>query len=469
VSVGSRVASPRASATGGVLGLACLAQFMVVLDIAIVNVALPSIQSDLGIQQSTLKWIVVAYGLPLAGFLLLGGRLADLLGRRRVLVAGLVLFSVSSLLAGLADSVGLLIAARAAQGLGAAMIPPAALAIIAVTFVDGDARNRALGVYGAVTGISASVGVIASGLITDGVGWRWVFLINVPIGAVLIALAAAYLQQDRAHRDGRPFDVAGAVTVTGSMLLLVYGLTRGAEHGWRAAGTVTLLVASGLLLGVFCWIESRAASPLVPAEARRSRTLAGASAAVLFVFGALFSFIFLGSLLMQDVFRYTPTRTGVAWLATTLISFVAAAITGTKLVGVLGVRQLLVLGQLMLASAALLLTRVPAGGSYVTDLLPALLLTGVAGGLAAPAAQIGALSGVAEQMTGVASGLLETVREVGAVLGVAAVSTVLTSRTDSSAIHAFHSAYWVIVVTGTVGALVAALVFPRQPQQLLVN
>jgi EmrB/QacA subfamily drug resistance transporter len=408
------VATEGHTSKGMILALACAAQFMVVLDIAIVNVALPSIQQDLDIGQSTLQWIVIAYGLMLGGFLLLGGRMADLLGRRRVLLTGLTLFSFASLLAGVAGSAELLIGARALQGLGAALIPPAALSILAVTFAEGAERNRAIGLYGAVTGVSASVGVIASGLLTDGPGWHWVFLINVPIGVLLIAIAAVFLPLDAGdRRRSERFDVAGAVTVTGGLLVLVYALNHAADSGWGSGSTLGLFAASVLMLSAFVRIEARSRSPLVPASAVRNRTLAAANLSAFSTFGAFFAFIFLGSLLMQQVLGYSPTQTGVAWLATTATSFVAAAITGGKLVAVVGVRRLLVAGQSLLAISALLLTRVPAGGDFASDLLPALLLAGVAGGLAAPAAQIGALSGVTHSMTGLASGLVETMRDRG--------------------------------------------------------
>jgi EmrB/QacA subfamily drug resistance transporter len=450
-----------------VLLLACAAQFMVVLDIAIVNVALPSIQQDLGIGQSTLQWIVIAYGLMLGGFVLLGGRLADLLGRRRMLLTGLALFTTASLLAGLAGSAEPLIGARALQGFGAALLPPAALSILAVTFTEGAERNRAIGIFGAVTGISASVGVIASGLITDSAGWRWVFLINVPIGVLLIFVASRFLPADARHgRGDERFDIAGAVTATAGMLLLVYALNRGAEHGWGSGWTLGLLAACAVMLSAFVRIEARSRSPLVPAAAIRNRTLVAANLSAFFTFGAVLSFIFLGSLLMQEVLRYSPTRTGVAWLATTVMSFVAAAITGGKLVGVFGVRRLLIAGNSLLAVAVLLLTRTPAGGHYPTDVLPALLLVGLGGGLAAPAAQIGALSGVEHSMTGLASGLIETMREIGGAVAIAAVSTILISRSDviagPVAVDAFHAAYWVIFGAAAAGAFTAAIVFPRR-------
>jgi EmrB/QacA subfamily drug resistance transporter len=463
---------------GIVLALTCAAQFMVVLDIAIVNVALPSIQQDLGIGQSTLQWVVIAYGLMLGGFLLLGGRMADLLGRRRMLLTGLILFSSASLLAGVAGSAGLLIGARALQGFGAALLPPAALSILAVNFAEGAERNRAFGIFGATAGISASVGVIASGLLTDGPGWRWVFFINVPVGVLLIAMAAIFLAVDaRDRRGSERFDAAGAVSVTGGLLLLVYALNRGADFGWSSGSTLGLFAASVAMLSAFVRIEARSRSPLVPGSAVRNRTLVAANLSAFFVFGAFFCFIFLGSLLMQQVLGYSPTRTGVSWLATSATSFVAAAITGAKLVAAVGVRRLLVAGLSLLAISALLLTRVPVGGDYVTDLLPALLLAGVGGGMAAPSAQIGALSGVTHSMTGLASGLVETMREIGGAVGVAVVSTILVSRAgeiagaadpaarELAAVNAFHAAFWVMFALAALGALTAAIAFPRRTTQ----
>jgi len=463
---------------GIVLFLACVAQFMVVLDIAIVNVALPSIQRDLHIGQSTLQWIVIAYGLMLGGFLLFGGRMADLLGRRRVLLAGLTLFSAASLLAGVAGSAGFLIGARALQGFGAALVPPAALSILAVTFKEGAERNRALGLYGATAGVSASVGVIASGLLTEGPGWRWVFFINVPVGVLLIAMAAIFLPADDPDRRGsKRFDVAGAVTVTGGLVLLVYALNRSTDDGWSSGSTLGLLAASAVMLSAFVRIEARSRSPLVPGAAVRNRTLVAANLSAFFLFGAFFAFIFLGSLLMQQVLGYSPTRTGVAWLATTVMSFFAAGIAGAKLVGVVGVRRLLVGGFTLLAIAALLLTRVPAGAHYATDLLPALILAGLAGGISAPAIQIGALSGVPHSMTGLAGGLVETLREIGGGVVVAVVATVLVSRAGTragaassaahrlAAVNAFHTAFWVMLIVAALGALTAAIAFPRSTTQ----
>jgi EmrB/QacA subfamily drug resistance transporter len=452
------VTTTRTGTRAVALALSCAAQFMVVLDIAIVNVALPSIQRDLGVGQSTLQWVVIAYGLLLGGFLLFGGRLADLLGRRRVFLSGLGVFSAASLMAGVAQSAGPLITARALQGFGAALVAPAALSILAVNFPEGQERNRALGIFGAVAGISASVGVIASGLLTDGPGWRWVFFINVPVGLLLIGLAALFLAADRPESRTARFDVAGATAVTGGLLVLVYALNRGADYGWTSGATLVLFAAAALLLAAFVRIEARSPAPLVPGATLRNRTLVAANLSAFFTFSAMFSFIFLGSLLMQQVLGYSPTKTGLAWIATSATSFVASALAGARLVAVIGVRRLMVTGLPLLAVGVLWLTRVPADANYVTDLLPAFLLAGIGVGLCAPSAQIGALSGVSDSASGLASGLVETMREIGGAAGVAAVSTVLVSRTG---LNGFHAAFTVISIAAALGALTAATGFRR--------
>jgi EmrB/QacA subfamily drug resistance transporter len=442
-----------------ILALACAAQFMVVLDVAIVNVALPSVQQDLDAGQSTLQWVVIAYGLTLGGFLLLGGRMADLLGRRRMLLTGMGLFSAASFVAGIAQSTGVLIAARGVQGFGAALVVPAALSIVAVTYAEGQERNRALGILGAVAGVSASVGVIASGLLTDGPGWRWVFFINIPVGILLIGLAVAFVAKDRMDRRTRNFDVAGATTVTAGLLALVYGLNRGGEDGWTSGTTLLWFGAAALLLASFVRIETRSPAPLVPAAAVTHRTLVAANVSAFLAFNAFFSFIFLGTLLMQQVLGYSPTRTGVAWLATSGTAFVASAIAGARLVALVGVRKLLVTGMSLIAVGMLWLTRVPTDASYVGDLLPAFLLAGVGIGLCAPSAQIAALSGVSASLSGLASGLVETMREIGGAAGVAAVSTALVSR---AGVDGYRLAFVVIAVAAAVGAVTATFAFPRR-------
>jgi EmrB/QacA subfamily drug resistance transporter len=463
----------RVTRKGLILALACTAQFMVVLDIAIVNVALPAIQLDLGMRQSALQWVVIAYGLLLGGFLLLGGRLGDLLGRRRILLAGLALFSIASLFAGVAQSSGLLIGARAFQGFGAALVAPSALSILAVAFAEGRERNWALGIFGAVGGSSASIGVIASGLLTDGPGWRWVFFINVPIGVALILLAARFLPTDRPEASSRRFDALGAATVTGGLLLLVYGLNRGVDHGWTSAGTLALFVGAAVLLATFVRVESLSRSPLVPGASLRNRTMVAADLGAFLLFGSFFAFIFLATLLMQQLLLYSPTRTGVAWLATSITAFLAAGVAGARLVSLVGVRRLLVVGMTLLGLGLLWLIRVPPGAEYLTDLLPAFLLVGIGIGLSAPSVQIGALTGVVGPAVGLASGLVETMREIGGAVGIAAVSTVLIARTrdaveiadpaaqQAAAFEGFQSAFVVTVVLAAIGVLVVAIAFPR--------
>ncbi|MDN5855494.1 MAG: MFS transporter, partial [Actinomycetia bacterium] len=403
---------------GLVLALACIAQAMVGLDTAIVNVALPSIQRDLEVGRSTLQWVVVAYGLLLGGFLLFGGRLTDHFGRRHMLVAGLVIFTGASLLAGAADDARVLIAARAIQGFGAALTAPAALSLVAVTFPEGRERNRALAVFGAVGGVAGTLGVVASGLLTAGPGWRWAFFINVPTGVVLIAAATAFLVPDRPRDRTTRLDLAGATTVTGGLLLSVYTLHYAATHGWITGATLAMLCGAVVLMAVFARIEARSADPLVPGSLLKNRTLVAANLTAFLAFSALLAFIFIGSLLMQQALGYSPMKTGLAWMATTGTLFVTAMIGG-RLVARIGVSHLLIAGLLFVTVGALLLTRVPAHASYLADLLPAFLFAGVGFGLCGPALQIGALSGVAKPAAGLASGLVETMREIGGAVGVA--------------------------------------------------
>jgi Major Facilitator Superfamily len=288
-----------------------------------------------------------------------------------------------------------------------------------------------------------------------------VFFINVPVGVLLIALATVFLVPDRVERGTRNFDVAGAATVTGGLLLLVYGLNRGAEDGWTSTTTLLLFVVAALLLALFVWIEASSRAPLVPAAAVKHRTLVAANLSAFFTFGAFFSFIFLATLLMQQVLGYSPTKTGLAWLSTSVTAFMASAVAGARLVALVGVRRLLVTGLSLLAISMLWLTRVPADASYLTDLLPAFLLAGIGIGVCAPSAQIGALSGVSESTSGLASGLVETMREIGGAAGVAAVSTALVSQ---AGLEGFRTAFVVICVTAAIGALTAGMAFPRRTQ-----
>ncbi|MEJ3651767.1 MFS transporter [Actinomycetes bacterium KLBMP 9759] len=443
---------------GFVLGLACAAQFVISLDMAIVNVAVPSIQIELGVDHGVVQWVIVAYGLLLGGFLLFGGRLTDQFGRRRIFVAGLAAFTAASLVAGLAQHAGVLIAARALQGFGAALIAPAALSLLAVTFAEGRERNRAFGYFGAVGGIAASVGVVASGLLTAGPGWRWAFLINIPIGVAMLVLALAFLPADRPGQRTARLDVAGATTVTGGLLLFAYTLHHGSSHGWLSVSTLALFVAAVGLLLAFVRIEARSPAPLVPPSTWRNRDLVTANLSGFLATCGFSAFIFIGSLLMQQVLGYTPLETGLAWLATTA-TILPVAMAGGRLATLVGVRTLLLIGMVLFAAGALWLTRVPAEGSFVIDLLPAFLAAGIGFGLCEPALQISALSGVAEEDTGLASGLIETMREVGGAAGVAAVATVLVA---GSGLAGFHLAFAVVGGLIILALITAVIGFARR-------
>ncbi|NEE04495.1 MFS transporter [Phytoactinopolyspora halotolerans] len=440
-----------------VLAMACAAIAMVSIDIAIVNVALPSIQAEFGVGHGMLQWVVVAYSLLLGGFLLFGGRLADRLGQRRVFIIGLATFTGASFLAGVAQQADVLIAARTVQGFGAALIAPTALSLIAVTFTEGPERERALGIFGAVGGIAASAGVVASGLLTAGPGWRWAFYINVPTGLMLILLGAAFAPGRTGDRKTR-LDIAGAITVTGSLLLFIYALHHAAGHSWLSGSTLALFAAAAILMVAFVRIEARAKAPLVPAATLRNRSLISSNLTAFLASCAFLAFIFIGSLLMQQALGYSPIDTGLAWLATTATIF-PVAIIGGRLVAKVGLRRLLITGLVLFAAAALWLARVPSDGSYVTDVLPAFVLAGIGFGLVEPALQIGALTGVAEEDTGLASGLIETMREVGGAAGVAGVSTVLVA---GSGIGGFHTAFLIMAALLVLGMISASLGHTRR-------
>ena len=452
----ARISNPRSTTSthvsprtrqGLVLTLACAAMAMVGIDTAIVNVAVPSIQRDLGVTPSASQWVVVAYGLVLGGFLLFGGRLTDHLGRRRIFVSGMAVFTTASFVAGAAQGPGVLIAARAVQGFGAALVAPAALSLLAVTFSEGRDRDRALGIFGAVGGVAGSVGVVASGLLTAGPGWRWAFFINIPVGTLAVVVALVFLTADRPSDRTKRLDVSGATTVTGGLLLLVYALHHAANHGLVSGATLALFAGAGVLLAAFVRIEARSKAPLVPAAILRNRTLVASNLAAFLAFAALLSFIFIGSLLMQQALGYSPTMTGLAWLPTTMTVFVTA-MAGARLAARVQVRWLLISGLSAVTLGTLWLSRVPAEASYVVDVLPSFLLVGIGFGLCGPALQIGALSGVAEAETGLASGLVETMREVGGAAGVAVVSTVLVA---GSGLGGFHTAFAFIGVLAGLG------------------
>jgi EmrB/QacA subfamily drug resistance transporter len=413
------------------LALALLAsvQFMVVLDIAIVNVALPSIQTELGFSQENLQWVISAYALFFGGFLLLGGRTADLLGRRRLFVVGLIVFSAASLLSGLAWSDSALIVARAAQGLGAAMITPAALAILMTTFQEGRERNMALGVWGAVGAFGAVAGVLLGGILTDLLSWEWIFFINVPVGLAAVALTPMLLAESR-DTGMRSFDVPGAVLVTSGMVTLVYVITQANQYGWGSAETIGLFSLAGALLVAFVGWEARAKEPLMPFSIFRIRTVAAANISGLILGTVTFSMFLMLTLYMQQVLGYSPLKTGVAYLAVAGTAIVWSTVAA-QLVTRIGVKPVIVAGMAFLTGGLVYFTQVSVGGSYVGDLLPGFLMIAVGLGFSFVPISIAALAGVQSSEAGLASGLFNTSQQIGGALGIAALSAIATSTTEN--------------------------------------
>jgi EmrB/QacA subfamily drug resistance transporter len=413
------------------LALALLAsvQFMVVLDIAIVNVALPSIQTDLGFSQENLQWVISAYALFFGGFLLLGGRTADIVGRRRLFVVGLIVFSAASLLSGLAWSDSALIVARAAQGLGAAMITPAALAILMTTFQEGRERNTALGVWGAVGAFGAVAGVLLGGILTDLLSWEWIFFINVPVGLAAVALTPMLLAESR-DTGIRSFDAPGAVLVTSGMVTLVYTITQANQYGWGSLETIGLFSLAGVLLAAFAAWESRVKEPLMPFSIFRIRTVAAANISGLILGTVSFSMFLMLTLYMQQVLGYSPLKTGLAYLAVAGTAIIWSTVAA-QLVTRIGVKPVIVAGMAFLTAGLVYFTQVSVGGSYVGDLLPGFLLIAVGLGFSFVPISIAALAGVQASEAGLASGLFNTSQQIGGALGIAALSAIATSTTEN--------------------------------------
>jgi EmrB/QacA subfamily drug resistance transporter len=472
---------------GLVLFLLCTAQFVVVLDMAIVNVALPSIQHSLGFTLGTLAWVVNAYTVMFGGFLLLGGRLADRLGRRRAFLSGLALFGIASLACGLAGSPGLLIAARAAQGLGAAVASPAALALLTTTFREGPERNRAFGVWGAVAGSGGAAGVLFGGLLTDLLSWPWIFFLNVPVCIAVIALARYVLPEGRSARPAvaagsQParFDLAGAVTITAALMLFVFAVVTSSDYGWGAR-TLASLGGAVVLLAVFFAVERRAADPMLPFAIFRHRTAVGANLVILIATGVGMGTFYLLSLYMQQVLGYSPLRTGLGFLAVTL-AVVVTSTAARKLVTRFGVTPLLIAGLGLTMLSRLWLSRITADGTYPVTLLPGLLLTGVGIGLMLVSASIAAVSGAGSAQAGIAAALFNTAQQTGGALGVAVMSTLALARSHHylqthastsglsahAAVSGFAAAFLLAAALATVG-LVVALVLLRPKRSAAVD
>jgi EmrB/QacA subfamily drug resistance transporter len=450
--------------------------FMTIVDLTIVNVALPTIGRKLHFSESNLQWVVTAYGLTFGGFLLLGGRAADLLGRRRIMMVGLGLFTAASFGAGLATSAGLLIAMRALQGLGAAVVLPAALSIVTNMFSEGADRNKALGAWGAIGGSAATVGLITGGLVTRYVGWEYIFFLNVPVGAVALLLARRIVPESRLVGVRRRFDPLGAVTVTGALLALVYAISNAPQVGWSATRTVALLAASAVLLAAFLVVESRVEAPLMPLRIFRMRTVAAANAVGLLLGGSFFGFVFVGTLYMQQVLGYSALQTGVAWLATSVTS-VALAGLSQKLVTRISPTPVMAVGMALIGGGVLWATQVPVHGHFWGSLAGPFLVAGAGGAFSFIPISIGGLTGVAEREAGLASGLLNTSQQLGGAIGVAIASTVAATHlktlladghaTSAALTGGFQWAFW---VCGAIALLAppttAVLVRRRRPTEI---
>jgi EmrB/QacA subfamily drug resistance transporter len=445
------------------LALLCSAYFMVILDVSIVNVALPSIQADLHFSPGDLQWVLSAYALTFGGFLLLGGRTADILGRRRVFMAGVALFTVASLLCGLSTSEGMLIAARAVQGLGAAILSPSALSIITTTFDEGAERNKALGIWGAMGGSGAAVGVLMGGILTKALGWEWIFFVNVPIGVAALALTRSVVRESRVESTERRFDVAGAVLITSALSLLVYALTQANRVGWTSARTIAILVVSAVLHVAFLAVEHRSRAPLVPLGIfARLRTLTGANVVSFLVGGLTFAMFFMLSLYMQQVLGLSALQTGAGYLAVALTAIVSAGVA-QALVTRASVKPVLIVGVVLMGLGNIWFTQVSADGSYFVDLLPGFFAIGVGLGFSFVPLSIAALAGVAPREAGLASGLFNTSQQIGGALGVAVFSTVSTNRAatllkEGESQAAAHTSGFTVAFWVAVGFAVAALI-----------
>ncbi len=412
--------------------------FMTVIDLTIVNVSLPTIGRDLHFSQTNLQWVVTAYALTFGGFLLLGGRAADLLGRRRILMVGLGLFSAASLAAALATGAGFMVGARAVQGIGAAIMLPAALSIVMNMFQEGAERNKALGIWGGLGAGGATVGVIAGGLLTRYAGWQYIFYLNVPIGAVALLLAPRIVPESRLDTVRRKFDAAGALAGTGGLVALVDAISQAPQYGWGATRTIGVLAAAAILLAAFLLIERRVTDPILPLQIFRLRTLAGANTAGLLLGGSFYAFIFVGTLYMQQVLHYSALQSGLAWLAASLTSIALAGLS-QALVTRGGTKIVMAAGMTMIGGGAIWATQVPVHGHFVANLAGPMVVAGAGTAFAFIPISIAALAGVKEQQAGLASGLLNTSQQLGGAIGIAIASSVAASHTQTL-LHAGHDA-----------------------------
>jgi EmrB/QacA subfamily drug resistance transporter len=450
--------------------LLVVAYFMTIVDLTIVNVALPTIGVKLHFAESNLQWVVTAYGLTFGGFLLLGGRAADLLGRRRLLMVGLAIFSAASLACGLATSDTFLIVMRGFQGFGAAVVLPAALSIVMNMFSEGAERNKALGIWGAAGAMGATIGLIAGGLLTRYAGWQYIFLFNVPIGAMALALVPRIVPESRLRSERRRYDPFGAVTITTGLLILVYAISQAPHAGWMATQTVAMLLTAAALLVVFLIVETRVEAPLLPLRLFRLSSVAGSNAAGFLLTGSFYTFIFVGTLYMQQVLGYSALKTGVAWLVASLTS-VACAGLSQLLVTKTSAKMVMAFGMALIGGGVLWATQISADGNFWHDLAGPFFVSGMGTAFAFIPVSIGALAGVTERDAGVASGLLNSAQQLGGAIGVAVASSIAASHfhtlvrqgygTAAALTGGFQWALWVCGLTGLVAVPVTFVLIRR--------
>jgi EmrB/QacA subfamily drug resistance transporter len=456
------------------LAVVCVAMFMTVLDVSIVNVALPSIKISLSVGESSLQWVLIAYTITFGGLLLLGGRAADLLGRRRMFMIGMTLFAAASLACGFAGSIGVLVAARAVQGVGAAIVSPATLSIITTTFEEGSERNKALGIWGAMGGSGAAAGVLFGGILTKYAGWEWVFFVNVPVAVIVLALTRAVVRESRVT-GMRGFDIGGASTITASLALLVYGISKAPDVGWGSGRTIGFLVAAAVLLAAFLVIETRHRAPMMPFDIFRTKTVTGANVAGFLLGAVVFANFFLLTLYVQQVLHYSALKTGLTFLATAGTVIPVAGLS-QALVTKFGPRPVMAIGLLLITGGMIWYSQIPVQASFASDLLPGYLMVGVGLAFSFIPMSIAALAGVRPDEAGLASGLINTSQQIGGALGVAIAATVAFTHT-TTLLHSGHDlaaaqtsgfalGFWVIAGFGT-AAVVATLALVRSQEVLL--
>jgi EmrB/QacA subfamily drug resistance transporter len=456
--------SPAADRRWLTLAIVGAAFFMTILDVAIVNVALPSIEIDLNVTETTVQWVLIAYSITFGGFLLLGGRMADLLGRKRIFIVGLTLFTVASLVCGLANDISVLIGARAIQGIGAAIISPAALSIVTTTFEEGAERNKALGIWGALGGSGAAAGVLFGGILTKYLGWEWIFYVNVPVGALVFALTVPIVPESRAELGHRRFDAAGAITVTAGLALLVYAISKAPDVGWVSARTILLLIASVAILAVFTAIELRSRAPLMPFRIFRIRSLLAANVVGFLLGAVIFANFLVLTLYVQQVLGWSALKTGVTFLATAGTTVIWAGVA-QGLTTRFGPRPVIVIGLLVLAASMGWYTQIPVHGHYWPDLLPAYITFALGLAFAFVPVTIAALAQVAPSDAGLASGLINTSQQIGGAIGVAVASTIFVSSAKAllktghspaaAATSGYQDAFWALIGLALLGALAA--------------